>query len=142
MSTFYLRTNVKCLTGLIVGLLTLSGFLNDLQAQEFEQVSAHINAQTSVVVRIDSTVLDALIEAAKQSENDSEQTVLQLRLKQTREILGSDPIWLTIGFPNPPLSVQILVRDPDDKRIEKLKDLWDYPKRAPTVQSLRLLFGS
>ena len=112
MSTFYLRTNVKCLIGMIAGLLTLFSFLTDLQGQEFEQVSAHIDTQTSVLVSIDSAALDALIEAAKQSEKDSEQTVLQSRLKQTREILGNDPIWLTIAFPKPPLSVQILSSRP------------------------------
>lgn len=131
MSTFYLRTNVHCLTGMIASLLTLLSFVNTLHGQELDQLSAHIDARTSALVRVDSAALDTLIDAAKQSGKDSEQTVLQLRLKQTRDILGNDPIWLTMGFPMTPLSVQILVRDPDGKRIEKLKDLWDFPKRPP-----------
>ena len=129
MSAFHVRTNMTCLLAMLVSLLAQLSFVDTLQGQELKRVFAHIDAQTSALVRIDSTFLDALIDTAKQDEKDSEQTVLQLRLKQTREILGDDPIWLTIGFPRMPLSVQILIPDADGKRIAKLNDLWDVPKR-------------
>ena len=55
--------------------------------------------------------------------------MLQARLKKTRDILGDDPVWLTMGFPKTPLSMKFLLRDPNDERIKKLKELWDVPKR-------------
>ena len=137
MSTLYGYTNARRLTGMIASLITLMSFVNAVHGQEFDQVSAHIDAQTSALVRIDSAALDALIDTTKQDGKDSEQTVLQVRLKQTRELLGNDPIWLAIGFPIKPWAVRILVRDPDQKRIEQLNGLWDIPKHLTLIQELK-----
>lgn len=119
-----------------VGILAVSCFLPNVHCQEIEQaelvqVLAHVDAETSGLVRINPTAIEALIKTGKEGESDPEQTLLQHHLKKTLEILNGDSIWLTVGFPQTPVSIQILVRDPDGKRIETLKALWDFPKRAP-----------
>ena len=129
MSIICLRTNAFWLAGLAACFIALFNFANTLHGQQLDQVLAHIDDQTSVVVRINPAILDALIGNATNDNNDLEQTVLQARLKKTRDILGDDPVWLTTGFPRTPLAMKILLRDPNDERIKKLKELWDVPKR-------------
>ena len=131
MSTFNPTKTLRCMaasfTSLLVGLI----FLSSLHGQDLDQVLAHVDDETSALVRIDSGTIDALIGDEADGDGDPEQTVLQVRLKQVKELLDGDPIWLTVGFPQTPLSIQILVRDPDGKRVETLKEMWDFPKRPP-----------
>lgn len=115
----------------ITFLIVVLSLWGTLHGQELDPVLAHVDGQTSALVRIDAAALDALVSTTNPRDNDAEQTVLQDRLKQTRKLLAGDPIWLAIGFPQTPLSIQILIRDPDGSRIESLKNLWDFPERYP-----------
>jgi len=131
MSTLFPNKLLRCPAFLTASLLIVLCSVNSLHGQGLDQVSQHFNTETSVLVRIDPAVFDALIGEDRQDEEDLEQTVLQARLKKAQEILGDEAIWLVIGFPQTPLSVQIIVSDPDGKRIENLKELWDFTKRPP-----------
>ena len=113
----------------IAALLVTLGLVGSLHGQELDQVLAHVSDETTVLVRIDPTAFDAFINTTGQDKQEVEETVLQHRLKKAKEIHGDAPVWLTVGFPQVPLSIQILVRDPDDKRVETLKQLWDFPPR-------------
>jgi len=127
MSTVNFRKTTTCLTVIAVCFVSLS-FIDSARGQQLDQALAHVDGETSVLVRVDPNAIDGLISEVKPKDEDRGQTVLQHRLNQTREILDGDPVWLTIGFPLPPLKVSILVHDPDGKRIEALKGLWDFSK--------------
>ena len=130
MSTVDFRKTTTRLTMIAFYLVSLS-FIDSARSQQLDQALAHVDGETSVLVRIDPKAIDVLISKATPRDKDRGQTVLQHRLNQTREILDGDPVWLTVGFPLPPLNVRILVHDPDGKRIEALKELWDFPKPYP-----------
>ncbi len=130
MNTASFRKTTTCLTVIAVCFVSLS-FIDSARSQQLDQVLTHINGETSVLIRIDPKAIDGLIGKAKPKDIDRGQTVLQHRLNQTREILDGDPVWLTVGFPLPPLKVRIFVHDPDGKRIATLKDLWNLPKPYP-----------
>ena len=106
-------------------------FTTLLYGQETDPAFAHVTAETCVLVRIDAAALDGLIQEIRPTDAAIKQIELQRRLKQTREILKGDPVWLTVGFPQMPLSTKILVRDPDGKRIKALKELWDFLEPCP-----------
>ena len=106
-------------------------FTTLLNGQETNPAFAHITAETCVLVRIDAAALDGLIQETRPTDATIKLIELQRRLKQTREILNGDPVWLTVGFPQMPLSTKILVRDPDGKRIKALKELWDFLEPGP-----------
>ena len=130
MSTVNFRKTTTCLKVIVVCFMSLS-FIDSARSQQLDQALAHVDGETSVLVRIDPNAIDGLVSKVKPKDQDRGQTVLQHRLNQTREILDGDPVWLTVGFPLPALKVRILVHDPDGKRIEALKDLWDFPKPYP-----------
>ena len=126
MSVFYHRA---CRTRLLAAIVLTVGCLATLlSGNELEQLLANIDGETTVVLRFDAAALEAFVDDEKKGAKDREKTVLEYNIEKTREILDGDPIWLTIGFPLPPVQVQILVRDPDGDRIEKLKDLWEVPE--------------
>ena len=106
-------------------------FTTLLYGQETDPAFAHITAETCVLVRIDPAALDGLIQETRPTDKATKQAELQRRLKRTRDILDGDPVWLTVGFPQMPLSTKILVRDPDGKRIKALKELWDFLEPGP-----------
>ena len=106
-------------------------FTTLLNGQETDPAFAHITAETCVLVRIDPAALDGLIQETRPTDKATKQAELQRRLKRTRDILDGDPVWLTVGFPQMPLSTKILVRDPDGKRIKALKELWDFLEPGP-----------
>ena len=106
-------------------------FTTLLNGQETDPAFAHIAAETCVLVRIDPAALDGLIQENRPTDTATKQAELQRRLKRTREILDGDPVWLTVGFPQMPLSTKIIVRDPDGKRIEALKELWGVLEPGP-----------
>ena len=93
-------------------------FTTLLYGQETDPAFAHITAETCVLVRIDAAALDGLIQEIRPTDAAIKQIELQRRLKQTREILNGDPVWLTVGFPQMPLATKVLVRDPGGKRIK------------------------
>jgi hypothetical protein len=127
MSTVILPKSTICLTAAIAIFLASFGSIKSANGQQLDHALAHVDGETSIVVRVDSKAFDTLLGTAKQKDKGLGETVLQQRLQQTRKILAGDPIWLTVGFPLPPFDITILVRDPEDKRIEELKDLWDFP---------------
>ena len=106
-------------------------FTTLLYGQETDPAFAHITAETCVLVRIDAAALDGLIQETRPTDKATKQAELQRRLKRTRDILDGDPVWLTVGFPQMPLSTKIIVRDPDGKRIEALKELWGVLEPGP-----------
>ena len=106
-------------------------FTTLLYGQETDPAFAHITAETCVLVRIDPAALDGLIQETRPTDKATKQAELQRRLKRTRDILDGDPVWLTVGFPQMPLSTKIIVRDPDGKRIEALKELWGVLEPGP-----------
>ena len=119
------RKTITCLIAMYTCFTTL------LNGQETDPAFAHLTAETCVLVRIDATALDGLIQENRPTDTATKQTELQRRLKQTREILNGDPVWLTVGFPQMPLPTKIIVRDPDGKRIEALKELWGFLEPEP-----------
>lgn len=113
----------------VVSCLFLLSLLNPSHGQTLEQVLNHVDAQTTMLVKIEAASLDALIEATAK-DGDAEQEVLHVCLKKTRELLAGDPIWMTFGFPQTPVRVQVFISDSEGKRIEALNELWDVPAKA------------
>lgn len=137
MNTFNFLKIKTCLTVAIATFLVIYPACG----QQLSQALAHVDDETCLLVRIDSSVLDILSNAAKQKDKATGPTVLQARLTQTRKLLDGDPIWLIVGFPQTPPRLRFLIRDPDGKRIDALKDLWDFPTPHPSDREHPFMSG-
>ena len=113
-----------------------------LYADELDQVLMHVDAETSALIRVEPAVFMALVGDNKKADADLEEADPESRLQRTRKILGDDPVWLTVGFPQMPTSIQIVISDPDDTRINALKELWDILPPAPYGGEPPLAFRS
>ncbi len=96
-----------------------------LFSQEPTIPSGICDAETTLLARIDADLVDILLGAVPEEEG-AQETVLENRLRQTKEILGGEPVWITLNWPTAPTKISLSISDPDGTRVRRLLKLWNY----------------
>ena len=128
-----LHKNHWLMSNLWLGLLATVAVLmfsdaDHLCAQQTTVPTGISDVNTTFFGQIDASVIDTLLKElpneGKGKGAEAKETVLENRLRQTKEILGGETIWLTANWPRVPTKITLSVADADGTRVSKLLKLW------------------
>lgn len=105
-----------------VVLLTLAG-QTKLDAQQSNVPARISGSDTTFLGRVDSSVVDLLLEALPKQFDDTKGTVLESKLLQTKKILDGETVWLKANWPSVPTEITIAIAG--NNRVNKLAKLWN-----------------
>ena len=122
----YLQKN-NLYSSVIIAIAVLKSFGADqLYAQQSNMPPGIGTADTTMIARLDASVIDSvLIELPNWGKEDQE-TVLESQLRQTKEIIGEEKVWLSADWPRVPTKVTLHVADTDGTRVKRLSELWNF----------------
>ena len=98
---------------------------SQLFAQQPDPLIGIVNDNTTLVARVAPEALDAWLYRASESKETTSETTLEKRLRQTKEILDGQPVWVTADWPRVPTRMTINVADPDGEKVNQLIKLWN-----------------
>lgn len=127
-----------------VAILTISGS-SRLSAQESSFPEGLAGADTTVVARLEASLIDAVLKQLPNWGKEDRETVLESQLRQTKEILGEETVWLATDWPRTPTKVSLHLADADGTRVKLLSELWNFKDGEFSWQwtvSLRSLIGN
>ena len=109
----------------VVAILIMAGS-SRLSAQQSNVPEGLAGADTTVVARLDASVIDALLKELPNWGKEDQETVLESQLRQTKEILGEETVWLAANWPRIPTKVSLHFADADGTRVKRLSELWNF----------------
>ena len=109
----------------IVAILITSGS-SRLSAQQSNVPEGLAGADTTVVARLEASVIDAVLKELPNWGKEDQETVLESQLRQTKEILGGETVWLVADWPRIPTKVSLHFADADGTRVKRLAELWNF----------------
>ena len=130
----------------IVAILITSGS-SRLCAQQSNVPEGLAGVDTTVVARLEASVIDAVLKELPNWGKEGQETVLESQLRQTKEILGEETVWLAADWPRIPTKVSLHFTDADGTRVKRLSELWNFKDGELKVSwqwtvSLRSLTGT
>ena len=118
-NVLYAATIVTC------AILFMSGS-SRLFAQQSNVSEGLAGGDTTVVARLEASVIDAVLKELPNWGKEGQETVLESQLRQTKEILGGETVWLAADWPRIPTKVTLHLTDADGTRVKRLSKLWNF----------------
>ena len=103
---------------------------SQLLGQQSDSPASIVDANTTLVARVAPEALDALLYRTPKEKEAFGETVLEKRLRETKEVLDGQPVWVTADWPRIPFQVTICVGDPKGKKVTQLSKLWNVEERS------------